>query len=400
MLWVQGFGNIAVELRSNFGWSVTLFSAAFTGTRVGAAILGPGVGLAIGKFGTKKILRFGAAIILIGFLGISQIQTQWHFVLALSVAALGTGFAGFITITSALVQWFERKRAQALSMQTMGFAIGGFAGPLLVVAFGLFGWRWTLAGAGVVLFVAMWLAAAVIGIDRASSSEPLDGVAEIDTKRAEGVNDTHFTVHQALRTRAFWMVSLGHGSALIVVTAVIAHVALYLTEDRGFSASQAALIAGVIPVFQLIGTGLGGYLGDRINKRIIIVIAMCSHAAGLLLMTWIESAVTIGAFVALHGLAWGARGPLMQAIRADYFGTTNFAAIMGWSSMIVLIGTVIGPLIAGVLADSTGNYRLGFTIIAALALAGNGFWVFASPPPSPISTADGTISSTTSTGVA
>ena len=102
MLWVQGFGNIAVELRSNFGWSVTLFSAAFTGTRVGAAILGPGIGVAIGKFGTKKILRFGAAIILVGFLGMSQIQTQWHFVLALSVAALGTGFAGFITITSAL----------------------------------------------------------------------------------------------------------------------------------------------------------------------------------------------------------------------------------------------------------------------------------------------------------
>ena len=188
------------------------------------------------------------------------------------------------------------------------------------------------------------------------------------------------------------------------MTAVIAHIALYLTEDRGFSASQAALIAGVVPVFQFIGTGLGGYLGDRINKRIIIVIAMCSHAAGLLLLTWIESGATIGAFVVLHGLAWGARGPLMQAIRADYFGTTNFAAIMGWSSMIVLIGTVIGPLIAGVLADSTGNYRLGFTIIAALALAGNGFWFLASPPPSPptgsIDGANSTNRSQASPGVA
>ena len=384
MLWIQGFGNIAVQLRANFGWSKTLFSAAFTVTRAGGAVLGPGVGIAISRYGTKAVIRFGSVFVLIGFLGLSQVQAQWQFLLALSVAAFGTAFAGFITFTSALVQWFERKRAQALSIQTMGFAVGGFAGPLLVVAFGLFGWRWTLAGAGVALFAAMWIAAAVIGIDRASSSEPIDGMAEANTKRAEGVTDTHFTVHQALRTRAFWMVSLGHGSALIVVTAVIAHIALYLTEDRGFSASQAALIAGVVPVFQFIGTGLGGYLGDRINKRIIIVIAMCSHAAGLLLLTWIESGVTIGAFVVLHGLAWGARGPLMQAIRADYFGTTNFAAIMGWSSMIVLIGTVIGPLIAGVLADSTGNYRLGFTIIAALALAGNGFWFLASPPPSPL----------------
>ena len=387
MLWVQGFGNIAVELRSNFGWSVTLFSAAFTGTRVGAAILGPGVGLAIGKFGTKKILRFGAAIILVGFLGMSQIQTQWHFVLALSVAALGTGFAGFITITSALVQWFERKRAQALSMQTMGFAIGGFAGPLLVVAFGLFGWRWSLAGAGVLLFLSTWFAAEIVGIKRSSSSEPNDGIIDEDqttTKRAEGVSDTHFTVSQAVRTRAFWMVSLGHGSALIVVSAVIAHVALYLTEDRGFSASEAALIAGLVPVFQFFGTGLGGYFGDRINKRIIVIIAMCTHAAGLLLMTWIESPITIGAFVVMHGLAWGSRGPQMQAIRADYFGSTHFAGIMGWASIVALSGMVIGPLVAGVLADSTGDYRLGFTLIALLALAGNAFWAFASPPPKPI----------------
>ena len=147
------------------------------------------------------------------------------------------------------------------------------------------------------------------------------------------------------------------------------------------------MIAGIVPVFQFFGTGLGGYLGDRINKRIIIMIAMCAHAAGLLLMTWIESPVTIGAFVVLHGLAWGSRGPLMQAIRADYFGSTHFAQIMGWSAIVVLLGTVIGPLIAGVLADSTGNYRLGFTIIAALALAGNAFWILASPPPTP--TADG-----------
>lgn len=389
MLWIQGFGNIAVELRRNFNWSATLFSAAFSGSRSATALLGPGVGAAISRFGTKSVLRFGSVFVLAGFLGLSQIQQQWHFIVALSVAAFGLGFAGFITITSALVQWFERKRAQALSMQTMGFAIGGFAGPLLVGAFALVGWRWSLAGAGVVLFLAIWLGARVVGIDRASSDEPMDGLVSLEgstTKRAEGVSDTHFTVGQALRTRSFWMVSLGHSSALIVVTAVIAHLALYLTQDRGFSAGRAALIAGLVPVFQFLGTGLGGYLGDRINKRIIIVIAMCSHAAGLLLMTWIESAVTIGAFVVMHGLAWGARGPQMQALRADYFGATHFAGIMGWSSIVILIGTVMGPLIAGILADSTGDYRLGFTIIAILAFAGNGFWALASPPP-PLPTA-------------
>ena len=151
-------------------------------------------------------------------------------------------------------------------------------------------------------------------------------------------------------------------------------------DDRGFDAAQAALIAGIIPIFQFFGTGLGGFLGDRMNKRVIVGVAMCAHALGLLMMAWIDSIVTIGAFVVLHGLAWGARGPLMQAIRADYFGTTYFASIMGWSSPIITTGVIIGPLLAGVLADSTGSYQLGFTIIAVMALCGNIFWLLATPP--------------------
>ncbi|MGI9604775.1 MAG: MFS transporter, partial [Acidimicrobiales bacterium] len=386
MLWMQGFGNLAVELRRQFGWSKTLFSVAFVGTRTGSSLLGPLQGAALGRWGTKRIMRVGASFVLLGFVGLSRIQTRTEFLLALSVAAFGMALAGFLTITSAVVQWFERKRAQALSMQTMGLAIGGFAGPLLVVGFGWFGWRPTMVGAGVVLTLAIYFASTVIGADRSASDEPVDGIpADMlqNSHRPEGVNDVHFTAQAAMRTRAFWMISMGHGSALIVVSAGIAHLALYLTEDRGFDAREAALIAGAIPVFQFLGTGLGGFLGDRVNKRIIVGVAMCFHAAGLLLMTWVESFVTIGAFVVLHGLAWGARGPLMQAIRADYFGSTYFAQIMGWSSIIVTLGVLVGPLLAGILADSSGNYRLGFTIIALLALAGNVFWALATPPPAP-----------------
>lgn len=381
---MQGFGNLAVELRRNFGWSKTFFSFVFVGTRASTAVFNPAVGSALSKWGTKPVMRVGAAITLVGYLALASVETQTQFVIAMAVAALGMGLAGFIAITAALVQWFERKRAKALSLQTMGMALGGFAGPLLVVGFNWFGWRPTIVGAGFVLAGGIWLASRVIGLDRAATGEPVDGLSEPPSEtepRAEGVSDNHFTVQQAFRTRAFWMISLGHGSALIVVSASIAHIALYLTEDRGFSAQRAALIAGLIPLFQFVGTALGGYLGDRVNKRLIVSVAMCAHALGLILMTWIESSITIGAFVVLHGLAWGTRGPLMQAIRADYFGSSDFAKIMGWSSLIVTVGMIIGPVLAGVFADATGNYRLGFTIIAGLAFAGNIFWAFATPPP-------------------
>ena len=57
------------------------------------------------------------------------------------------------------------------------------------------------------------------------------------------------------------------------------------------------------------------------------------------------------AFAVLHGGAWGLRGPFMQAIRADYFGRSAIGMILGLSLMIIVVGQVGGPMIAGILAD-------------------------------------------------
>ena len=53
---------------------------------------------------------------------------------------------------------------------------------------------------------------------------------------------------------------------------------------------------------------------------------------------------------------------------------------MGWSQIIVTMGSIAGPVLAGVLADSTGDYRLGFTVLGIAAAFGVVFWVLAAPP--------------------
>jgi MFS family permease len=66
------------------------------------------------------------------------------------------------------------------------------------------------------------------------------------------------------------------------------------------------------------------------------------------------------------------------------FGSAAFGTITGISSMVVMFGMVGGPIIAGVLADRTGSYELGFCILAGLAVLGSIFFVLArrpSPPP-------------------
>jgi len=111
---------------------------------------------------------------------------------------------------------------------------------------------------------------------------------------------------------------------------------------------------------------------------------MLAHALGLLLLTYAFHMWMLVAFAVLHGSAWGLRGPFMQAIRADYFGRSAIGMILGLSVMIIVIGQVGGPIIPGIFADITGNYQLGFTILAVLAGLGSIFFVLAKKPKPPL----------------
>jgi len=253
----------------------------------------------------------------------------------------------------------------------------------LVWGFGLIGWRWTIAIAGSVLGAVVWMLAGTMGVRREDTGEPVDGVDPLDVieeQSAEGVQEAHFTAGEAVRTHSFWMIALGHGSALLVVSSVITLLPLYLTEDRGFTSGRAALIAGIVPVFQFIGTFTGGYLGDKLNKRMIAGIAMLMHGSAMLILVYFDGWIPIGLFVILHGLAWGARGPQMSALRADYFGSSSFGPIMGFSTLIITCFAVTGPVLAGFLAERTGDFTLGFTILAIGTILGFVFFVLATPP--------------------
>ena len=129
---------------------------------------------------------------MIGFLAIAWADTQAEFVVAMLILALAMSLIGFLTITSATVRWFERRRARAMSILTMGFAFGGFCAPILVLGFDRIGWRPTIIIAGSLLSCSAWWAAAIANRTPADYGEPMDGLQAAEAvvaPKAEGVTD-------------------------------------------------------------------------------------------------------------------------------------------------------------------------------------------------------------------
>jgi sugar phosphate permease len=386
----QAFGAYLAVLADEQGWSKTALSGAAALQQMEVALLGPVLGWLLDRFGPKGFVRAGVVVFGTGLCLLSQVHSLPAFYGAFIVIALGSSLCGFFPLNVALIHWFERKRARALSAMSIGLAFGGIAVPLVASSLTTFGWRPTALASGIfAIAVGLPLAFVIRNSPREHGEFP-DGIPpEPKTTGAGGQTADEpqtrdFTAREALRTSAFWLISLGHGFALFVVHAVSVHAITHLKEGLGYSVAAASLVISLVTVFQIGGVLLGWAIGDRFKKRLIAAACMLAHALGLLLLTYAVSMPMVIAFAVLHGTAWGLRGPFMQAMRADYFGRSAIGMILGLSFMIIVVGQVGGPIIPGIFADVTGDYRIGFTIIAILAALGSGFFLLARKPKRPV----------------
>lgn len=383
MMLHQAFGAYLAVLIEEKGWSKTSVSAASALQSMEAAIIGPLLGWFIDRFGAQGIIKIGVVTFGIGFILLSQIDSLTGLYGAVAVIAIGSSMAGFFPLNVAIIQWFEKKRARALSMVGLGLAIGGVFVPVVAWSMQTFGWRATALGSGIIAIVLGYPLARVFRRRPEDFGEYVDGVPPA-SKEIAAADDAgparEFTARQALRTPAFWLLSLGHGFALLVVTAVNTHAINHMKNSLGYSIAQASLVITLMTAAQVAGVLLGGVIGDKVEKRRVAAICMLMHAAGLLMLTYATGKAMLLMFALMHGLAWGLRGPFMQAIRADYFGRKSIGMILGLSALLTALGQIAGPLIAGILGDATGDYRLGFTVLALIAGSGSLLFWFARRP--------------------
>ena len=388
-LLLQSFGAYFAVLRDDTGWSKTELSGAAAMHQLEAAILGPLLGWFLDRFGPQWVIRTGVVIFGAGFMLLSQIESLLGFYGAFILTALGASLCGFFPLNVALIHWFERKRARALASMQVGMAAGGLCVPLIAWALATFGWRATAFASGLLIIAICLPLSFVIRRRPEDMGLKMDGAGSVlpdlnsESRKEEKNMPRDFTAREALRTPAFWLLSLGHGFALFVVMGINTHAITHMKEGLGYSIEAAAFAIMLQTVAQLGGVGMGAWIGDRYDKRKLSALCMLGHMAGLLCLTYAVNTAMVVAYAVLHGIAWGLRGPMMQALRADYFGRSAIGMILGLSFMIMVIGQVGGPMIAGILADMTGNYRAGFTTLALLAGLGSLFFLFAKRPALP-----------------
>ena len=191
-----------------------------------------------------------------------------------------------------------------------------------------------------------------------------------------------FTTNEALKNSSFWSLTLGHMFVNASLSAIMAHIFLYLTDSNGLNLQPeiASTIIPIMAVFSLIFHIVGGILGDIYSKRLLSSIFISVQGISIIILIFANSFYSIMFFAVIWGIGYGVRTPLIHAMRGEYFGKKHFATITGFSSMIVAISMVSTPILVGRYYDIYKSYDGAFLIVSTLCFLSSLVILFARNP--------------------
>jgi sugar phosphate permease len=373
---VATLSMFVAPMTSEFGWSRTGLSGAVSLGGILAALLSPAIGSLLDRRGPRLIL--GAAVLSTGvsLLMLSQIGSLVAFYVLFCTARMNFAGPFDLGIYGAISNWFVARRAFAVSIANAVEKTGLVLLPLLAYAvISARGWRtaWLVIGAVVLLvgFLPAWLLMIrrpedIGQVPEGSLPTPASAGSAGPTRAdVEPV----FTRAEALRTRAFWMLSLFTLMVYPVQAGMSLHQAVHLIE-RGLSSGAAAVSVGVLTLSSIVSTFAFGVIPRRIGVPVALAVTgvlLIGSALGMAAATAFPLAVVSAA---LFGLGVGGLQVVLPVAWADYFGRRNFGAIRGVALTIQVSAQATGPLASGLLRDWTGDYTASLITFAALSAIG------------------------------
>jgi MFS transporter, OFA family, oxalate/formate antiporter len=387
-----GFGSVLLSvvlepMTAELGWTRAEFTsanaaAALLGALLSATVIGP----LVDRHGARPLMLTGALVFGATLLATSRVTELWQFV-ALQVVAgvLAVPLVAGVVVNVPLSKWFVLRRGWAISMASSGFSFGTMIMPLAVTAVVTsVGWR----DAYVVLALLFWalMVPAALLMRRQPEDYGMlpDGQRELEAasqaerdqlERVRRDDDQSYTRRDALRTSAFWMLTITFGVIIAANIAMVFHAIPYLTGS-GFTPARAGLAFGISGISGLAAKFVWGAALQRAHRfgpREFSGLAFAAAGIGTLLLvvaTRAESMpIALLAFL-IWGFGFGSVTPLSEYMWATYFGRRHLGAVRSAGLPFTVAAISLGPLLVAVWFDAAGSYNGAFLAMAVIYALG------------------------------
>ena len=351
-----------------------------------SGVFAPFAGRLADRYGPRWLMPVGVIVLGLSLLAIGGASAAWQFFLAALIGrAVSQPFLIGVVPRTMAVNFFNRRRNIALALTGVYRPISG---ALIIQAFSvitiLADWRTAFRLLG---FFSLFLAIPMLIIMRrrpedigllpdgarapsasstaTATSSPTGGGHATPRSAATPDSEPSWTSREAMRSKAFWMVSIvaflnvtgssGMGFSLVP----------YLHEFAGLTTPQAAGALSV-STFLALSSLVWGQVAGRLTPRWCIVGALGVSSLATLALLQVNSLVAAYAFGIFWGLFHSALEVLLYMVLADYFGRNSYGAIAGAMRPFEAGGLGLGQIVGPVIYDLTGNYTILILFSAAV----------------------------------
>ena len=331
-------------IRDEFGLSHGQWGAIYSAGTFASAIIMVWAGVLTDHFRARAL---GAVVLVLlagACLMMAFAPTAWSLpVVIFALRFAGQGMTTHISIV-AMGRWFVASRGKALSVASLGIAVGEAFLPLLAVSLlDDVPWRVPWVGFAVFLVLMLPVLARLLRLERTPQAVAAES-------RAVGMQARHWTRRETLRHWLFWL----------IVPAVLAPAAfstafffqqVHLAEIKGWTHVQLVSLFPLYTGVAVISMVASGWVIDRVGTARLMPVYQLPMAAGFVVIGMTDGLLWAAMGMVLMAVSQGANSTLPNAFWAEFYGTRNLGGIKALATAAMVLGSAIGPGLTGALID-------------------------------------------------
>jgi OFA family oxalate/formate antiporter-like MFS transporter len=354
--------------KGGFGWSKTAAAMPYSIAIGVFALMMIPAGRLQDKLGPGIIATIGAILMAAGMI-VTSLSTPGNALPAIIgfgiLAGTGIGF-GYASATPAAVKWFPpEKKGLIAGIVVAGFGLASvYVAPVSQYLLGSYG----VSKSFLILGIAFGIVTLIITRFIKNPPSPVAAKPNPAQAKAAPASQNDYTWKEMMKTPTFYLLWLEFTCGALAGLMIIGHLAKIVAVQSNNTIKLGFIFVALLAVFNAGGRVLAGALSDKIGRIRTIFIVSVGQA---IIMFLFSGASAITGFVvgsAIIGICYGSCLSLFPSACGDYWGMKNLGMNYGILFTAYGIGGIFGPILAGRIADSTGNYSMAYTIAAGLMI--------------------------------
>jgi MFS family permease len=367
-------GVMMNPLHHEFGWSHGTVGLAMSVNMTLFGLTAPFAAALMDRFGVRPVLAVALVLIATGSAVSVTMTAKWQLVLLWGVlVGIGTGSISMGFVATVATRWFEQRRGLVTGVLTAASATGQLIFlPVVAEVTTRHGWRWaSLIVAAAALAVVPLVLLFMRNYPQDKGIAPYGAAAAAAAPAVVGASSfrTAFDgLRIGARVPAFWLLAASFAICGMTTNGLIGTHFIPAANDHGMPTTVAAGLLATIGILDVAGTVFSGWLTDRVDPRLLLVVYYSGRGISLILLPALLSPhaePSTWVFVVFYGLDWVATVPPTIVLCRNYFGARS-AVVFGWVFAAHQVGAAIAAAGAGRLRDLQGNYDMAFYLAAGL----------------------------------